>query len=365
MALQGTSFSFNGLSSTTKEFNFSPGLFINTIGKLQHVSLPSVTKNKLVWSKSFGRFRRVERVKSEDPESMLSGESIALDEESLEEELQNAIAEENYAKAAKIRDTLKNLHKDIKTTLLGANSRFYESFRTGNLALMQALWAKKDEVCCVHPGVKGIYGYDDVIESWNFVWANYEFPLEIKLEEMKVHARGDMGYVTCIEFVKTKGGRWGGQFVTNVFERIDGESGGIGVYFAGAFPRNTPLFFELSSLAISSHMLFVSKALGFWELKRATEMKNASRKVGAIYLNKKLETLPHINGVGSPFSGEPCMPPGSMAVVLPKTSFSKHSRHPFVSRLLLSLSTPWLKFSRGISTTTAASSWLWMNFGGT
>ncbi|KAF7845430.1 F-box protein SKIP8 [Senna tora] len=230
-----------GLSSTTKEFIFSSGSFINRIGKLQHVSLPSVANNnKLVLGKSFGRFSkflclrqskfifgsefgRVERVKSEDSETILTGESIALDEQSLEEELQKAIEVENYAKAAKIRDTLRSLHKDMKTTLLGANSRFYESFKTGNLSAMQALWAKKDEVCCVHPGVKGISGYDDVIESWNLVWANYEFPLEIKLEDIKVHARGDMGYVTCMEFVKTKGGRWGGQFVTNVFERIDGQ----------------------------------------------------------------------------------------------------------------------------------------------
>ncbi|MCI78182.1 hypothetical protein A2U01_0099452, partial [Trifolium medium] len=33
---------------------------------------------------------------------MLSSENIALDEKTLEEELQNAIAEENYAKAAEI-----------------------------------------------------------------------------------------------------------------------------------------------------------------------------------------------------------------------------------------------------------------------
>ncbi|KAI9080117.1 hypothetical protein K1719_037933 [Acacia pycnantha] len=220
MALQ---VSFSGLSSTTKEFNFLPSSFINSSGKLQHVSLPPLTKNKLVLSKSLGRSRRLERVKREDSESMLSSESIALDEQTLEEELHNAIAEENYAKAAEIRDALKNLQKDIKTTVLGANSRFYDSFRTGDLAAMQALWARRDEVCCVHPGLRGISGYDDVIESWNFVWANYEFPLEIKLEDIKVHARGDMGYVTCMEFVKTKGGRWGGQFVTNVFERIDGQ----------------------------------------------------------------------------------------------------------------------------------------------
>ncbi|XP_061376361.1 uncharacterized protein LOC133318391 [Gastrolobium bilobum] len=241
MALYGTSLSFNGLSSTIKEFKFLPGSFIGSFQKLRHVHLPSFTPNSLVFDKNFGRgdqvcllhgqclnlqmgrLRRRQGVKSEDSEGILSSESIALDEQTLEEELQNAIAEENYTKAAEIRDTLKNLQKDSKTTVFGANSRFYDSFRNGDLASMQALWAKRDEVCCVHPGLKGISGYDDVIESWNFVWANYEFPLEIKLEDIKVHARGDMGYVTCMEFVKTKGGRWGGQFVTNVFERIDGQ----------------------------------------------------------------------------------------------------------------------------------------------
>ncbi|CAJ2654340.1 unnamed protein product [Trifolium pratense] len=240
MALSGTALSFNGLSSTLKEFNFSPGLFMNSFNKRHHVCLSSFGPNRLVFGKSergnqlsispnqclkfqMRRLGTRQGVKSEDSESMLSSENIALDEKTLEEELQNAIAEENYAKAAEIRDTLKSLHKDSKTEVLGANSKFYNSFRNGDLAAMQAMWAIRDEVCCVHPGLKGISGYDDVIESWNFVWANYEFPLQIKLEDVKVHARGDMGYVTCMEFVKTKGGRWGGQFVTNVFEKIDGE----------------------------------------------------------------------------------------------------------------------------------------------
>ncbi|KAK7287602.1 hypothetical protein RIF29_00883 [Crotalaria pallida] len=235
MALHGTTLSFNGLASAIKEFNFLPGLFVNNFQKLHHVSRPSFTPTSLVLGKSFGRGDQLYiklclwfisgrlRVKSEDSEGILSSENIALDEQTLEEELQNAISEENYAKAAEIRDTLKNLQKDSKTTVFGVNSRFYDSFRNGDLAAMQAMWAKRDEVCCVHPGLKGISGYDDVIESWNIVWANYEFPLEIKLEDIKVHARGDMGYVTCMEFVKTKGSRWGGQFVTNVFEKINGQ----------------------------------------------------------------------------------------------------------------------------------------------
>ncbi|XP_050914275.1 uncharacterized protein LOC127128973 [Lathyrus oleraceus] len=111
-------------------------------------------------------FRTRQGVKSEDSESALSSENIALDEHTLVEELQKAIAEENYTRAAEIRDTLKSLQKDSKIEVLGLNSKFYNAFRDGDLAGMQAMWAKRDEVCCVHPGLKGISGYDDVIENF-------------------------------------------------------------------------------------------------------------------------------------------------------------------------------------------------------
>ncbi|MED6139162.1 hypothetical protein PIB30_081340, partial [Stylosanthes scabra] len=109
--------------------------------------------------------------KCEELENILSSENIALDERSFEEELQNAIVEENYAKAAKIWDTLKNLQKDSKTTIFGINSKFYESFGDRDLAAMQALCSKKDEVCYVHLDLKWILGYDDVIESCDLAWS--------------------------------------------------------------------------------------------------------------------------------------------------------------------------------------------------
>ncbi|THF94514.1 hypothetical protein TEA_016446 [Camellia sinensis var. sinensis] len=164
------------------------------------------------------------QVKSEDSEGTMSGESIILDEQqTLERELQIAIQEENYAQAAKIRDSLRVLQEDGKASVLAANARFYNSFKNGDLASMQALWAKEDNVCVVHPGVSGISGYDLVMGSWEFVWADYEFPLQIEIKDVQVHVRGDLGYVTCIELVKTKGSSWGRQFATNVFERINGQ----------------------------------------------------------------------------------------------------------------------------------------------
>ncbi|KAI3994114.1 hypothetical protein MKX01_012371 [Papaver californicum] len=153
------------------------------------------------------------RVKGEDLEGTLSSETV-LDEQALEKELQTAIEQENYAKAAKIRDSLRFLHEDGKASVLAANACFYNSFRQGDLSAMQALWVKADHVCCVHPGVSGISGYDLVMGSWEFVWAEYEFPLEIEVKNVQVHVRGDVGYITCLEIVKTKGSSWGKQFAT-------------------------------------------------------------------------------------------------------------------------------------------------------
>ncbi|XP_010262695.1 PREDICTED: uncharacterized protein LOC104601157 isoform X2 [Nelumbo nucifera] len=188
--------------------------------------LPSLRSNAGAEVILHGRTRshswRPSQVKSGDSEGTLSSEGIVLDEQTLERDLQIAIKEEDYAQAAKIRDSLRLLHEDSRASVLAANARFYNSFRTGDLATMQSLWAKGEHVCCVHPGVSGISGYDLVMGSWEFVWADYEFPLEIELKNVQVHVRGDVGYVTCTEVVKTKGSNWGKQFATNVFERIDG-----------------------------------------------------------------------------------------------------------------------------------------------
>ncbi|CAH2054412.1 unnamed protein product [Thlaspi arvense] len=164
------------------------------------------------------------RVKREDNNQTADVESISVDENTLKQDLETAVQEENYVEAAKIRDRLKELQEDNRASVLSANARFYQSFRNGDLAAMQSLWSKSGKPCCVHPGAKGITGYEDVMESWEVVWMNYEFPLQIELKDVEAHVRGEVGYVTCMEFVKTKGSSsWGAQFVSNVFERIDGE----------------------------------------------------------------------------------------------------------------------------------------------
>ncbi|KAJ8633316.1 hypothetical protein MRB53_026652 [Persea americana] len=167
---------------------------------------------------------RPPQVKSGDAEEALSSDGMILDEQTLERDLKTAIEEENYARAAKLRDYLRVLHEDSKASILAANARFYNAFRNGDLAAMHTIWANGENIFCVHPGAGGISGHDLVMGSWELVCgAEHEFPLLIDLKNVEVHVRGDVGYVTCMEVVKTKGSSWGKQVATNVFERINGQ----------------------------------------------------------------------------------------------------------------------------------------------
>ncbi|XP_077238848.1 uncharacterized protein LOC143879991 [Tasmannia lanceolata] len=198
----------------------------NVVSSFSLWSKPGVPPNAVpIHRTSHLRAWRPSQVKSGDSEGTLSSENMILDEQTLEQDLQIAIKEENYAQAAKIRDNLRLLHEDNMASVLAANARFYNAFRNGDLAAMHTIWAKRENVYCVHPGAGGISSYDLVMGSWEHVCgADYEFPLQIELKNVEVHVRGAIGYVTCMEVVKTKGSSsWGKQVATNVFERIDGQ----------------------------------------------------------------------------------------------------------------------------------------------
>ncbi|EMS57516.1 F-box protein SKIP8 [Triticum urartu] len=167
---------------------------------------------------------RICHVKSGEADGYPQTEEDQLaDEETLQRNLDRAIREEDYARAAKIRDDLRVLHEDTEASVLAANTRFYNAFKNGDFTAMYSIWAKGDHVYVVHPGAGRISGYDVVLQSWEMVCnADYEFPLNIDLKNIEVHVRGDLGYVTCLELVKTKGKSWGKQIATNVFEKIDG-----------------------------------------------------------------------------------------------------------------------------------------------
>jgi ketosteroid isomerase-like protein len=99
--------------------------------------------------------------------------------------------------------------------VLSANASFYEAFRSESRAAMDALWATRGPVACIHPGWPALVGRARVMASWNAIFESGAPAIECTAAE--AHMLGDVAFVTCTELVDD------GQLVaTNLFAREDG-----------------------------------------------------------------------------------------------------------------------------------------------
>lgn len=99
--------------------------------------------------------------------------------------------------------------------VLGANLEFYRAFGRGDYAAMDAIWARRAAVLCLHPGWTAIEGREAVMESWRRVLSDPDF--RITCHDERAHLYGDIAIVLCEEELS------GGVLAaTNVFIREDG-----------------------------------------------------------------------------------------------------------------------------------------------
>jgi hypothetical protein len=80
--------------------------------------------------------------------------------------------------------------------VLAANLEFYRAFTTRDLAAMDALWAKRAPVACIHPGWPPLADRDAVMESWQGILANPTSP-RIACYDERVFLYGDAALVVC------------------------------------------------------------------------------------------------------------------------------------------------------------------------
>jgi ketosteroid isomerase-like protein len=100
--------------------------------------------------------------------------------------------------------------------ILAANQAFYDAFRSEDALAMEALWAHRSPVACIHPGWAALLGRERVMSSWREIMASGAPP--IRCAAPRVQVLGDVAYVLCDEIVG------GGRLVaTNIFVREDGQ----------------------------------------------------------------------------------------------------------------------------------------------
>jgi len=106
-------------------------------------------------------------------------------------------------------------HDDLD--VLAANAAFYRAFADHDADAMEALWAQRDAVACIHPGWQALHGRDEVMASWRSILDGPDAP-EISCSHAAVYASDDVAFVVCVE--KLQGGMLA---ATNVFMREAGE----------------------------------------------------------------------------------------------------------------------------------------------
>ncbi len=82
--------------------------------------------------------------------------------------------------------------------VLALNQAFYHAFASLNYAAMDALWARRLPVACLHPGWTPLLGREPVMESWRALLAGPQPPV-IHPRNEQVLMLGDTALVLCEE----------------------------------------------------------------------------------------------------------------------------------------------------------------------
>lgn len=117
--------------------------------------------------------------------------------------------------------------------VLAANEAFYEAFLHRDMVALEALWSRRPDVTCVHPGWEPLRGRTIVIESF-FAILSGPNPPDIVASDASVHVMGESAFVVCTETVD------GSELcATNVFIR-EGGSWKMVHHQAGPVVRRPP-----------------------------------------------------------------------------------------------------------------------------
>lgn len=99
--------------------------------------------------------------------------------------------------------------------VLHANAAFYEAFARGDADAMDALWAARAPIACIHPGWDALRGRSSVMASWRAILSG-QSGTPIRFSSPTAHVLGDSAFVVCHEMIE------GTRLVaTNTFVRED------------------------------------------------------------------------------------------------------------------------------------------------
>jgi len=81
---------------------------------------------------------------------------------------------------------------------LFANDAFYQAFENQDMEAMDQVWARQSRVACIHPGWSLLTSRDEIMASWQAIFASPEVP-EIVCRGTEAFVTGQQSFVVCYE----------------------------------------------------------------------------------------------------------------------------------------------------------------------
>ena len=85
-----------------------------------------------------------------------------------------------------------------RDAVLAANLEFYRAFTNRDLAAMDAVWARRAMVLCIHPGWTPLAGREAVMASWRDILGHPEAPA-VMCDDDQAFLYGEVAVVLCEE----------------------------------------------------------------------------------------------------------------------------------------------------------------------
>jgi len=103
-----------------------------------------------------------------------------------------------------------------ENAILAPNVAFYHAFASGDYDAMDAVWARRHPVACLHPGWGPVAGRDEVMKTWRAILAN-PGGTPVECIAPQVFPLGETAFVVCHEQLPQ-----GTLIATNLFALEDG-----------------------------------------------------------------------------------------------------------------------------------------------
>jgi ketosteroid isomerase-like protein len=82
--------------------------------------------------------------------------------------------------------------------VLEVNANFYRAFESLDIQRMAAVWARGDNIKCIHPGWSMLSGWEAVRASWEMIFSNTK-EIRFTLTDVRVQIRGPLAWVVLTE----------------------------------------------------------------------------------------------------------------------------------------------------------------------